>query len=245
MSEEIIDQQEQKKAPNGTFQLEDNSGRAKIASIFILIITILNIPLLFAEIGFLQALEHGFSEEIEEMEIYVGLISSIQFLINIPCIIFFIRWFKRAYTNLNTRITTDETPGWTIGSWFIPIVGLYKPFQIMKEMWTKTISILNNTYNGQYKNSKILLGFWWLLWIVVSIGGNITYQLNTRSTDLTSLITSAKIDVILSILSFPLGILAYFVIVKYNKLEGKLTDLEFERNLNVNDGFELENDSLL
>jgi hypothetical protein len=232
MSEQILDQQEEKQ--NATSKnIEDNSSRAKVASILILVLTFTNLPLLWTEISFLEAMQEGIPNNIEEAELITGFIGLVQILLNILCIIFFIRWFKRAYTNLSLRVPTETTPGMTIGAWFIPIVSLYKPFQIMKEMWTKSIAILTKTYEKKdAKSSNGLLGIWWLLWIVVNIGANVTMQISSRTKDIEHLITAGKIDIALTTLSIPLGILAYFVITKYNAIEHQINELEIENQFN-------------
>ena len=244
MSEEILDQQEEQKT-NSQFNIEDNSGRAKTTAIFIIILTITNLPLLWAEISYVQAMQDGGQISIEENEFIIGIIGVVQIILNICCIIFCIRWFKRAYTNLSARVPTESTPGWTIGSWFIPIVSLFKPYQIMKEMWIETLTILRNTHSQKYKNPNIFLGSWWLLWIIVSIGANITMQITNRSTDIANHIVAGKIDIVLTILSFPLGILAYLVITKYNKLEDQLNEAELSKMIHSDGKIEVIEESFL
>ncbi|MBM3494643.1 MAG: DUF4328 domain-containing protein [Armatimonadetes bacterium] len=48
-------------------------------------------------------------------------------------------WMHRSYANLallgNGR--TDQTPGWAVGYWFIPILNLWKPYQLTLEIWRR------------------------------------------------------------------------------------------------------------
>ncbi len=48
-------------------------------------------------------------------------------------------WFRRAYFNLHQKVSyLSHSEGWAAGSWFVPIVNLYRPYQIMKEIYVET-----------------------------------------------------------------------------------------------------------
>ncbi|MBB4036727.1 hypothetical protein GGR21_002633 [Dysgonomonas hofstadii] len=79
-------------------------------------------------------------------------------------IIMFIRWFRRAYLNLG--IITNECfhdDSWAVKGWFVPVLNLYIPYQIMKELYDKTNSYLlekilfSNNSNSYIKKLNIKL----------------------------------------------------------------------------------------
>ena len=69
----------------------------------------------------------------------------------------FIRWIHAAYRNLEVVAPSEKrySPGWAIGSWFVPIMNLFRPKQMINDVWRA----------GDAKPGVLLLG-WWLLWIL-------------------------------------------------------------------------------
>ena len=67
-----------------------------------------------------------------------GIVGLVQMVLGIITGITFLRWIYRS--NKNLRVLSDEamtfTPGWSVGWYFVPFANLYKPYQVMKEIWT-------------------------------------------------------------------------------------------------------------
>ena len=73
--------------------------------------------------------------------------------IYIAFFILFLRWLYSAYKNLSLLgHDTETTPGWAVGSFFIPIAQLWRPYNVVKELYLKTTA-------GQTNGIVIL---WWL-----------------------------------------------------------------------------------
>lgn len=49
----------------------------------------------------------------------------------------FLAWLHRAYGNLRSlgARQLDSSPGWAVVSFFIPILNLFRPYQIVRETW--------------------------------------------------------------------------------------------------------------
>ncbi|MEE2641242.1 MAG: DUF4328 domain-containing protein [Planctomycetota bacterium] len=71
-------------------------------------------------------------------EMLIGLVTLLVYLVTA---IVFLVWFHRAYKNLpalgGRNLAT--TPGWATGSFFIPILNLFRPYQAVAEIW-KTVA---------------------------------------------------------------------------------------------------------
>jgi hypothetical protein len=83
------------------------------------------------------------------------------------------RWIYRA--SVNAHVMSDEmtiTPGWAVGWYFIPFANLVKPFQAMKETWLAS----HFGQNAQQEDAPSLLNWWWGLWIVTNVLGNISMR---------------------------------------------------------------------
>ncbi|HEV2803003.1 MAG TPA: DUF4328 domain-containing protein [Pyrinomonadaceae bacterium] len=114
--------------------------------------------------------------------LYVG-IALLQFLVFIATAVAFLMWLHRAYRNLRAlgAMGLDTTPGWAVGYFFIPILNLFKPFQVMKEIWRNSTpgSERQASFGGQSGASfgggyvrpgtPALIGWWWAFWIIATI----------------------------------------------------------------------------
>ena len=78
-------------------------------------------------------------------------------------------WAYRAYANLPEvfGIPIESSPGWAPGSFFIPFVNLFKPYQIMKEVWDK---VAPSHEVGQHS----WLSLWWACWIGQGVISRVT-----------------------------------------------------------------------
>ncbi|TRX16514.1 DUF4328 domain-containing protein [Flavobacterium franklandianum] len=63
----------------------------------------------------------------------IGIIQIVVFILSA---ITFIQWFRLAYFNLHLRVNRlSYSDGWAAGCWFMPIVNLFRPYQIMKKLF--------------------------------------------------------------------------------------------------------------
>jgi hypothetical protein len=66
-------------------------------------------------------------------------------------------WMHRANWNLTSLGHPSRfTPGWAVGWWFVPIMNVFRPFQVMKDIAVGS---------GQSQLGPIL-GLWWAGWLV-------------------------------------------------------------------------------
>ena len=95
-----------------------------------------------------------------------GTIGLVQFALMVAGVVVLIRWLHGAYRNLEVVAPSEKrySAGWAIGSWFVPIMNLFRPKQMINDVWRA----------GGAKPGLLLLG-WWLLWtistFVVSFAG--------------------------------------------------------------------------
>ena len=142
------------------------SNRANWATFFLVVygvIGIISIASTIAEIGLLQRVESGGSlttAEAARNDNRQAIISILQLLALGVVIIAFLMWIHRASKNLAPLGWLDQqfSPGWAVGWWFVPIWWLFRPYQVMKEIWTGS---------GDSRLSP-LLGPWWAAWLLTS-----------------------------------------------------------------------------
>lgn len=107
---------------------------------------------------------------LDELLISQGLTALIglgMLLVYIITAVFFLKWTYRTSKNLHMLAggAWNCSAGGAVGWYFVPIATLFKPYQAMREIWTKA-------HKARTPNTKLLPG-WWTLWIISTIFGQI------------------------------------------------------------------------
>ncbi len=157
------------------------------------------------------------------------IISLVRLVVRLGALVYFIQWFRRAYYNLYlTRVLMlnykESSAAW---SWFIPIFNFIRPYQIMREIWEKTVGLLQR--DGQYlegrnlENWRFWINLWWLFWVGAAIMGAASRPSFRNATveSLNHLTDMRIIHAILKVVSLGLTI---YIIKLYRPLEQKLYD---------------------
>ena len=216
--------------------LKSNGQRAKNAITLIWIVLALEIISLISgyfQYDLLQTVANGGEISTETAtsndtrEQMIGIIYMIVFVISA---VTFIQWFRRAYFNLHQKVTyLAQTEGWAAGSWFVPIVSLYRPYQIMKELYQETKELLNKkgiNVNTNFTTSS--LGWWWTLWIINNIIGQFVFRYSMKAESIDELTTSTFASMIGNIIGIPLALITVKVIKDYSNVEPLLYEIKDE-----------------
>ena len=215
-------------------KLRPNEQRAKIAILLIWIVLALEIVNLisnYLQYDLLQTIANGgfISDEAAEANDTRVQILAILYLIPFAIsAVTFIMWFRRAYFNLHQKVSTLQfSEGWAAGSWFVPILCLYRPYQIMKELYVETKEFFSK--KGQSEKidySTNYLSWWWAFWLISAFIGNISLRLFLKSDGtLDSFITETIADMVLNVLGIPLALITVKVIRDYSKVEPLLAQI--------------------
>jgi hypothetical protein len=218
--------------------LKPNGQRAKNAIIFIWIILVLDVLSLIsgyfqydllstvANGGFISPVQATFNDLREQ------IIAILYLLASIVSAITFIQWFRRAYFNLHLHVEYLLHPeGWAAGSWFVPIVSFYRPYQIMKELYEESIELLEKRGIHIPNISMNYISVWWAFWILSSIFGQIILRITLKSNTVDDYIFTTICSMIQDIVNIPLALLAIQVIKNYAKLEPHLFELKEEEKV--------------
>ena len=80
----------------------------------------------------------------------------------------FVTWFWRAYSNLAYfERPRKRKPGWALGSWFIPIAGLFIPYGIGAEIWAQSKPDTGRSEQRRDINMEPVIS-WWALFLIMS-----------------------------------------------------------------------------
>jgi hypothetical protein len=218
--------------------LRPNGQRAKIAIMLIwIVLTVEIISLLsdYLQYDLLQTVANGgqiTTETATDNDLRQKIIAIIYLAVYVISGITFIKWFRRAYYNLHLKAETlSFTEGWAAGCWFVPIISLYRPNQIMKELYQETQRLLSkNDKNYESNLTTHSIGWWWALWIISSFLGQFVFRYSLKAETIYELTTSTISSIIASIIGIPLAIITVKVIKDYSEIEPLLYKLKDEED---------------
>ena len=84
-------------------------------------------------------------------------------------------WIVRAHRNvraLGARALTT-TPGWAVGSFFIPILNLFRPYQAMRDL----LQASHDPAKWRSAPGSPVLPLWWALWLITNLVHQIGFRL--------------------------------------------------------------------
>jgi hypothetical protein len=209
------------------FPLKPNQQQSKNLIILIWVVLILDVVSFISsyyQYTLLQAIANGNNFPVETLtandtrERFISLAYLVAFVISA---ITFVEWFRRAYYNLHQKVShLAHSEGWAAGSWFVPIINVYRPYQIMKELYRETKEYL--THNGigitQSLSTKYL-GLWWALWLTNAVIGNGLFRISMKAKTLDQLTSITSGYMILHIIGIALAFITLKVISDYAKIE--------------------------
>jgi hypothetical protein len=89
--------------------------------------------------------------------------------LGLACIITFILWLHRAYENMDALAPPHRRfgTGWAIGAWFVPFLNLWRPKQIINDVWDSGVPA--------GKGPPFWLMLWWIGWLISNVLGRIAF----------------------------------------------------------------------
>ncbi len=207
--------------------LKPNENRAKNAIFLIWIVLAFDIVSLissYLQYNLLQTASLGrdlSTEAVNSNDLREQIVGLLYFAAYITSAVTFILWFRRAYYNLHLKVTNlTHSEGWAAGSWFVPIFNLYRPFQIMKEIYQETkIILIDKDALSKYKLTTKYLGVWWTLWIISGFIGQFEFRYLQKASAIDEFITGTIASMINNIIGIPLALITIKIIKDYSNIE--------------------------
>ena len=123
-----------------------------------------------------------------------ALIGYVQVVLSIASGIVFLMWIHRAHKNLPSLRATDLrfTPGWAVGWFFVPIMSLFRPYQVASEIWKASDPKVNITDGTAWKSAATspIVGWWWAFFLISNVLGQIVLRMSLSGEELTDLLSS-------------------------------------------------------
>lgn len=150
--------------------------RARVAIAMLIIITIFTgvaIAASIAERDLLQQIKNDETvtqiqiDESDERQLAIAIGQAGLLLISA---VTFLRWMHLAYRNLPAFgiVGLRFSPAWTWKGFVIPILNLYRPYEVMSEIWRASGS---SSTPWKQREVDALVKWWWGSWIVINVIG--------------------------------------------------------------------------
>jgi len=163
-----------------------NRGWAQLVVCALVIVIIVDVVAIFSDLARLDLLSRVISgdyvtqSELQSSDNRQAVVGLIQFMLYLATAAFFLTWIFRAYKNLqafNVR-GLRFSPGWAVGGWFVPFLNLWRPHEVMREIWRASSPRAPVADERAWKGEPVspLMGWWWAAWIIGGVIGWIAFR---------------------------------------------------------------------
>jgi serine/threonine protein kinase len=110
-----------------------------------------------------------------DLYLWVGAVQAAWFLATAGL---WLAWFRRAYLNLPAlgARRLRFRPWWAIGAWLLPVFSLFRPKQLLNDIWRASDPDLAPDQAATWRGRPVaeLLGWWWLAFVASILVRSIT-----------------------------------------------------------------------
>ncbi len=173
----------------------------------------------YMDYSWLQDYSNGvfISEEVakssaEFNDLFKLLIFRVQATIYIITAVLILMWIYRANYNVHELGATNMTfsPVMSVVWFFVPVMGLWKPYQAMLQLWMAS----HEPVNWKSAKSHPVVLTWWLLWLTTIAVGFVSLEMAQRAVD-NSTASQASMVEMLSDFGTLLSTLAMLMLVRH------------------------------
>jgi hypothetical protein len=151
-----------------------------------------------------------------------GIVGLLQSGLGIVTGITFLKWIYRAYKNIQGFGAEGLrfSPGWAVGYYFIPILSLIRPVQVMSEIWRAS----DDPRNWPRRPGSWLIASWWTLFLlytgVTQVSLEIAFQASTND----QWTLAAVLAILGDLFSIPLSIAALQLVTEVYRRQRALVE---------------------
>ncbi|MDQ2793256.1 MAG: DUF4328 domain-containing protein [Bacteroidota bacterium] len=133
-------------------------------------------------------------------------------------------WAHRAYANLH-RLHKTPRPRHSEGAggwgWFIPIMNLWYPYQVLKDLWVLTQRYAQPDEAIRYERDNSLIGGWWVLRLVtIFIGRGIRTPVDGDTMD--QILTYVQLTMGMNVLYIWYAVATIYLLRRFRPFEQRL-----------------------
>jgi len=123
-------------------------------------------------------------------------VTALKVVTSLMASVLLLRWTYLTKKNTLALDASDLafSPGWSVGCYLVPVVGLWMPYQSLRE----TFKASHPDFRANWKSAPHprLLPWWWGVWIVCNVLGLVLYGLTFNDVALPNVIEVAWVDML-------------------------------------------------
>lgn len=181
-------------------RLEPLGTRTQLLLCLLVILMVLDIVAVFSDLAQADLINRAMRGEIvTESEAMANdnrqaAIGFGQTALYIGCFVVLLMWIYRA--NKNLRLLRAEglsfTPGWAVGWFFVPFMNLFRPYQVVSEIWKASDPKVGTADDTSWKatTTSPIVGCWWALFLISNFIANIALRTVFTGIELSDLLNS-------------------------------------------------------
>ncbi len=185
--------------------VRDPKGLTRFVVVMLWIVLAMELISILSDIGMAMMLSRDFTNE-EASANYArqGIVAIVYTITYLVTAIGFLKWTYRAAANsvgFGAKRMTN-TPGWSVGWYFVPIMTLFKPFEAMKEIYQVSL------YPPKWRLQPVsaLLRWWWAFWLISNLVAQIVFRFPGENVE--QLQISTRLAIFSSVIGIPVNLLA-------------------------------------
>ena len=149
----------------------------------------------------------------DDRQATIGLVYTVVLIITG---ILFLMWIHRAHRNLPSLGNTNlkYSPGWAVGWFFVPILSLWKPYQVTTEIWKASdpTTDINDSTAWKKSSASSIISSWWFLFLVSVLIGNILVRFVLQAETLSEILTVSWWSFIMGVIDIVIAILTILIV---------------------------------
>jgi hypothetical protein len=151
-----------------------------------------------------------------------GIIGLLQSGLGIVTGITFLKWIYRAYKNIQGFGAEGLrfSPGWAVGYYFIPILSLVRPVQVMSEIWRAS----DDPRNWPRRPGSWVIASWWTLFLLYTAVTQISLEIAIQASTNEQWTLAAVLAIAGDLFSIPLSIAALRLVTEVYRRQKALVE---------------------
>jgi hypothetical protein len=151
-----------------------------------------------------------------------GIIGLLQSGLGIVTGITFLKWIYRAYKNIQGFGAEGLrfSPGWAVGYYFIPILSLIRPVQVMSEIWRAS----DDPRNWPRRPGSWLIVSWWTLFLIYTGVTQVSLEIAIQASTNDQWTLAAVLAIAGDLVSIPLSIAALRLVTEVYRRQKALVE---------------------